>query len=105
LSDPEVELKELRATFNLRWAADMRAIKRWQKAHPGNDLTWPDHADMVVWLLGEVDRATIARRWVEASRDIWLEDNDQLSRAYADIFQKVLNVMDTGHPLESSNRC
>jgi len=41
----------LQLTFDLRWKADQRAIKRWQAAHPGNDLTWPDHADMVVWLM------------------------------------------------------
>jgi len=41
----------LQLTFDLRWKADRRAIKRWQAAHPGNDLTWPDHADMVVWLM------------------------------------------------------
>lgn len=45
------ETAELQATFDLRWKADMRAIKRWQEAHPGNELVWPDHADMVVWLL------------------------------------------------------
>jgi len=45
------ECNDLRRTFDLRWAADMRAIERWQAAHPGNDLMWPDHADMVVWLL------------------------------------------------------
>jgi hypothetical protein len=42
---------DLQRTFDLRWAADMRAIKRWQEAHPGNDLVWPDRADLVVWLL------------------------------------------------------
>ena len=52
----KAELEEMQATFDLRWKADQRAIKRWQEAHPGNDLTWPDHADMVVWLLGEVER-------------------------------------------------
>jgi len=41
----------LQLTFELRWKADRRAIKRWQAAHPGNDLTWPDHADMVAWLM------------------------------------------------------
>jgi len=48
-------IEELEATFDLRWKADMRAIKRWQEAHPGNDLTWPDHADMVVWMLDQMD--------------------------------------------------
>jgi len=44
------KIAELKATFNIRWQADMRAIKQWQRAHPGNDLVWPDHADLVVWL-------------------------------------------------------
>lgn len=46
---------DLSMTFDLRWKADMRAIKRWQEAHPGNDLVWPDRADMVVWLLDQMD--------------------------------------------------
>lgn len=57
IADVESAAKEeLQATFDLRWAADMRAIKRWQEAHPGNELTWPDHADLVVWLLEELER-------------------------------------------------
>ena len=53
-SDARVEAAELSATFRLRYDADMRAIKRWQGAHPGNDLTWPDHADLVVWLMEQL---------------------------------------------------
>lgn len=41
--------------FDLRWKADMRAIKRWQAAHPGNDLVWPDHADLCVWLMEQLE--------------------------------------------------
>lgn len=55
LIDAWVELAELRASFRLRWKADMRAIKRWQKAHPGKENIWPDHADLVVWLLGQLE--------------------------------------------------
>lgn len=51
-----IELGELQRTFDLRWKADMRAIKMWQAAHPGNDLVWPDHADLVVWLLEQLDK-------------------------------------------------
>lgn len=50
------ELAEHEASFDLRWNASQRAIKRWQEAHPGNDLVWPDHADMCVWMLGEIER-------------------------------------------------
>jgi len=49
-NDARVRAAELQATFNLRWKADMRAIKRWQEAHPGSELIWPDHADLVIWL-------------------------------------------------------
>ena len=41
----------MNAVFDLRWKADRRATEAWQAAHPGNDLVWPDHADMVTWLL------------------------------------------------------
>ena len=44
--------------FNLRWDADMRAIRMWQ-AETGRDLVWPDHADLVVWLLRKMDEAGV----------------------------------------------
>jgi hypothetical protein len=49
------ERDELKSTFDLRWDADMRAIKLWQAAHPDREDTWPDHADMVVWLLEQLN--------------------------------------------------
>ena len=48
-------VRELEASFGIRWAADMRAIKAWQAAHPGNEMTWPDHADLCVWLLEQLE--------------------------------------------------
>ena len=51
----EKEMAEHNASFDLRWKADMRAINRWQEAHPGNDLVWPDHTDLCVWLLEALD--------------------------------------------------
>ncbi len=50
------ERDELQATFDRRWKADMRAISRWQAAHPGKENIWPDHADLVVWLLEQLDK-------------------------------------------------
>jgi hypothetical protein len=47
---------ELQHTLDLRWKADMRAIKLWQKK-TGRKLSWPDHCDMVVWLLEQLDEA------------------------------------------------
>lgn len=46
---------ELEATLDLRWKASMRAVKRWEAA-TGIVLQHPDHADLVVWLLGELER-------------------------------------------------
>ncbi len=50
------EAKEHGASFDLRWNADQRAIKLWQEA-TGRTLVWPDHADLCVWLLGELDKS------------------------------------------------
>lgn len=47
--------KELEDLFDLRHAADCRAVKRWRRAHPGNDLRSPDHADLVVWLIEQLE--------------------------------------------------
>ena len=55
LAEAQQELKDHEASFNLRWESDMRAIRRWQEAHPGNDNVWPDHTDLSVWLMGERD--------------------------------------------------
>lgn len=49
------ERDELLQSFDMRWKADMRAIKRWQDAG-GDKNTWPDHADLCVWLLDEMDK-------------------------------------------------
>lgn len=51
--------QELTALFQLRLAADQRATTLWKEAHPGSDLVWPDHTDLVFWLL---DQLAIAQR-------------------------------------------
>lgn len=56
LKKVRAELAEHEATFKLRWDADMRAIKRWRAEHPeARALTWPDHADLVIWLLTQLE--------------------------------------------------
>ena len=52
----EAKLAEMQAEFDLRWKADMRAIEQWKEAHLVSSV-WPDHADMVVWLLARADKA------------------------------------------------
>jgi hypothetical protein len=56
------EADDLQRTFDLRWAADMRAIKIWQAAGEGRELTWPDHADLVVFLLGQIESSRAEER-------------------------------------------
>lgn len=60
------DLADLQRTFDLRWDADQRAIKYWRHDHPGNDRVWPDHADMVVWLLGKLDVSDEAREVIHS---------------------------------------
>lgn len=49
------EYAEREQLFNLRWDSDMRAIKRWQDK-TGKTLTWPDHADLCVWLMERIEK-------------------------------------------------
>jgi hypothetical protein len=48
-------MDDLEYTFQLRWQADQRAIKRWREA-TGRTLVQPDHVDLVIWLLEQIDR-------------------------------------------------
>lgn len=65
--------RELEAVFEARWKADQRAIKMWQEANPGNDLVWPDHGDMVVWLLERLDER---EQWIAKLEDTVVELQD-----------------------------
>ena len=55
-------IEELEQLFDLRWAADMRAIKAWQIAHPDQPKTWPDHADLGTWCLSRIEKLEAALR-------------------------------------------
>jgi hypothetical protein len=57
IGDELTEARRLEESFDLRWKADMRAIKMWQQK-TGRIHTWPDHADLCVFLLDELDRMT-----------------------------------------------
>lgn len=63
------QLEESDKAFDLRWNSDMRAIKRWQEAHPGNDSVWPDHTDLSVWLLKRLEQCEAALPMDTAPRD------------------------------------
>lgn len=89
------ERNELQQIFDTRWAADMRAIEQWQKAHPGNDLVWPDHADLVVWLLGQIEAAHKALKPLSriASDYIDARDNCDLIADEQNVYIKTLVTM------------
>lgn len=50
------EVIELRRGFELRWRASIRAMERWRAEDPVNrELIMPDHADLCVWLLEQLE--------------------------------------------------
>ena len=49
------ENKELTDVFDLRWKADMCAIKKWQEV-TGKAFVWPDHVDLCVWLMEQLNK-------------------------------------------------
>lgn len=61
----EQEVADLKASEDLRRAADKRAIAMWQEK-TGKSPVWPDHSDLCVWLM-EVNAALAdtARRLAE----------------------------------------
>ena len=52
----QTESAEMQGTFDIIQAADMRAIEMWHESHPGTELMQPDHAKMVIYLLGKLDK-------------------------------------------------
>lgn len=56
---------EFQASADLRWKSDMRAIKMWQKANPGNDFVCPSQDDLCVWLM---DKLT-PPKWDDLTQD------------------------------------
>ena len=49
---------------------DMLAIKAWQAAHPGSELTWPSSARLSAWCMFEVANVTAERDALKAERNL-----------------------------------
>lgn len=64
------ERNELQSVFDAQWGADMRAIQRWQIA-TGKEGTWPDRANLVVWLLERVEKLEAALKPFADEADKW----------------------------------
>jgi hypothetical protein len=54
IEDLRSQIEDNEKLFDLRWDADQRGIQKWQEA-TGKTLTWPDHAELVTWLLEQLD--------------------------------------------------
>lgn len=82
LKAKEVEHEE---SFDLRWKADVRAIKRWRAESPGCELRRPDHVDLVIWLIGQLDTLESERDALraDAERYRWIRDHVKTG-AFAD---------------------
>ena len=75
------ELAEVNATFDARYKADMRAREMWHKAG-GDEMTWPDHADLCVWLLQELAKIKAQLADVE-------DENGDLRDQYVSYLQEL----------------
>ena len=57
LAEARAALVEHEQLFELRWAADVRAIKAWRIA-TGREMVSPDHVDLCVFLMAALDTAS-----------------------------------------------
>jgi hypothetical protein len=79
-----LELGEMEMTFDLRYAADMRAINRWENEHPGTSRMWPDHADLVIWLMEKYEtqlcpaHKDVAGEKIITEQTVWMIERDQV---------------------------
>ena len=53
--------KDLEASLDLQWNAAMRAIKMWHEKYPDKQLTWPDAAKLMLWLMEQIEYPESAR--------------------------------------------
>lgn len=58
LEATETELMETRATFDALWAAQVRALDLWLQDHPDQEFYFPDHQQLVTWMLGKIAELT-----------------------------------------------
>lgn len=70
-------LVENNASFDLRHGADKRAIKRWHEAYPDKVAIWPDHADLCVWLIEELEKVRKERDGYKACSNFQASYGDE----------------------------
>lgn len=89
VAELEAEAADNQRGFDLRWAADQRAIDRWRAAAPGRDLVRPDHADLCVWLLeqlaaSEASIKSLRVALADLRHDVWMNEDPSNSLKRAD---------------------
>lgn len=100
----ERELADMNATFELQWAADMRAVQEWRKEDPeGRALMLPDRKDQFLWLCRKAVTLTAAlktaREALEKAFKLprpWIDGGvtwEEWSRAF-EIVQAALHAID-----------
>ena len=76
---------ELNDLFDLQYNADCRATKRWRESHPDSPTVLPDRCDMVVWLIGKLEKAEArAERLAAYVRAIHAREDAAEPSEYAD---------------------
>lgn len=93
---PEQELALLRRYWEVTQASDARAIERWRAANPGKENVIPDRTNLVVFLMGELEKrdlcAMCSQRGARVSRYLgrplclqhYRELSQQMAREFAD---------------------
>jgi hypothetical protein len=85
------QVDELELLFDIRWRADRIAIKRWQK-ETGEDMKWPDHADMVVWLLNKLSK--IQQKVKRLERQPKLKELESQLKATVEVYTNTVEASD-----------
>jgi hypothetical protein len=80
LEKAEAERLEQLDRFDRRYKNDVQVVSRWQAAHPGNDLVWPDRTDLTEWLL---DRLTEADAVSEQFNGVVADRNSEIAHLRA----------------------
>ena len=85
-------IEKLEQLFDLRWAADMRAIKAWQIAHPDQPKTWPDHADLGTWCLSRIEKLEAALREIAEANNVQAGTDKDMYRRWRRVATNAIDI-------------
>lgn len=70
------EALELQRVFDMQREAEQRAVKLWREGHPERDLTFPDRANLVLFLLGRIAQLEAALNATPAEGEVSVPQDD-----------------------------